>query len=264
MTTTPASLSRPAAAMAAHARQTACLRSNRAQIDEWLRELRLTSVEQLFDAIGGPDANATATLLAAHQRGVPLATTVLAGAKARILSAIARHAPGDTVEERLQVTIEAFLTRALPRVRPGHAYVDQQLYFITLRTVTKQHDRRPAEVDLSFDVAGADVSADIDGYLTGGVLLEWGVAKGYLSESDRQALAVRYGGPKALPVREVAAQLGVRENKLESQLRRAVARLREGVAARRDDLDRACVAARWAADPVVETASVSPQVGEAA
>jgi hypothetical protein len=189
---------------------------------------------------------------------------VLAGAKARILSAIARHAPGDSVEERLQVTLEAFLTRALPRVKPGHPYVDQQLYFITLRTVTKRHDKRPAKVDLSFDVPGADVAADIDGYLTGGVLLQWGVAKGYLSESDRQALAVRYGGPKALPVREVAAQLGVHENKLESQLRRAVARLREGVAAQRDELDRACVAARWAVDPAAENASVSPQVGVAA
>jgi hypothetical protein len=264
MTTTPASLSRPAAAMAEHARHTAHLRSHRAQIDEWLRALNLTSVEQLFDAIGGPDAHATATLLVAHQRGVTLATTVLAGAKARILSAIARHAPGDTVEERLQVTLEAFLTRALPRVKPGHTYVDQQLYFVTLRTVTKQHDRRPADFVLSFDVAGADVSADIDGYLTGGVLLQWGVDKGYLSESDRQALAVRYGGSKALPVREVAAALGVRENKLESQLRRAVKRLREGVAAQRDELDRACVAARWSVEPAADNTSVSAQVGVAA
>lgn len=254
MTTSTPTLSRPAAALAEHAHRTASLRTNRAQIDDWLRALDLGDVEQLFDAIAGQHTGATAALLADHQRGVALATTILLGAKARILSAIARHAPGDTPEERFQVTLAAFLERALPRVKPSHTYVDQQLYFVTLRTVTKQHQQRPADVELSFEVAGDDVTADVDSYVTAGVVLDWACSKSLITDADRHALTVRYGGPKALPVREVAARLGVSENKLESQLRRAMVRLREGAIAMRDDLERACIDARWALSPAAADA----------
>jgi hypothetical protein len=249
-------LTGPAAALSAHAHHTAHLRSHRARIDEWLRELSLATVEQLFAAVGGQGARATAVLLTDHQRGVELATTILLGAKARMLSAVARHAPGDTREERFQATLEAYLTRALARVKPTHKYVDAQLYWVTLRTVTKLHERRTADVELSCDMTelertmtGSDVVVEAERYLTADVLLGWALEKGFICEADCEALSVRFGGSKALPVREVAARLGVSENGLESRLRRAIERVRAGVVAQRDDLDRACVAARWSLSP---------------
>jgi hypothetical protein len=211
-----------------------------------LRVLDLTSVEQLFDAVAGRHCPSTAMLLAEYQRGISLAATILVGAKAVMLSSVARHAPGDSVDERFQVTLEAFLSRALPRVKPSHKYADAQLYWITLRTVTRQHELQPIAVDPSFDdVAGNDVAADIDSYLTANVLLDWALQNGILAELDHRALRIRFGGPTALPVREVAARVGVSENKLESRLRRAYTRLRDAVSDERDDFERACIEARW-------------------
>jgi hypothetical protein len=222
------------------------MRSHRAQIATWLRALDVTSVEQLFDALGGRDATSTALLLGEHRRGVGLATTVLLGAKAVMLSSVARHAPGDSSEERFQVTVDAFLSRALPVVKPTHKHADAQLYWITLRTVTKMHEPPVCAAEPSFeDVAGDDVHAEADTYLTADVLLDWALSRGVLAEEDHRALRIRFGGDTALPVRKVAALMGVTEDKLESRLRRALNRLREAVAADRDDLDCACIEARW-------------------
>lgn len=246
MTPQPLALPRPAAALREHALRTAGLRSHRAHITAWLRAVDVASVEQLFDALGGRDTTSTALLLSEHRRGVGLAATVLLGAKAVMLSSVARHAPGDSPEERFQVTVDAFLSRALPAVKPTHKHADAQLYWITLRTVTKMHEAPVCAAEPSFeDVAGDDVYAEADRYLTADVLLDWALSRGVLAEQDHHALKIRFGGDAALPVREVAARLGVAENKLESRLRRALARLREAVAADRDDLDRACIEARW-------------------
>ena len=94
MTIEPSNLPRPAAALREHALRTAALPSHRAQVSAWMRAANATSVEQLFDAIGGRDAISTSVLLADHRRGVALASTVLLGAKAVMLSSVARHAPG--------------------------------------------------------------------------------------------------------------------------------------------------------------------------
>lgn len=246
MTTQPLALPRPAAALREHALRTAGLRSHRAHVTDWLRAVDVASIEQLFDALGGRDTTSTALLLAEHRRGVGLAATVLLGAKAVMLSSVARHAPGDSPEERFQVTVDAFLSRALPTVKPTHKHADAQLYWITLRTVTKLHEAPLCSAEPSFeDVAGEDVHAEVDTYLTADVLLDWALARNVLAEQDHRALKIRFGGEAALPVREVAAVLGVTENKLESRLRRALTRLREAVESDRDDLDRACVEARW-------------------
>ncbi|KAA1250690.1 hypothetical protein F0Q45_08325 [Mycobacterium simiae] len=246
MTTQPLSLPRPAAAIREHALRCAEMRSHRAQVSAWLRATDVTTVEQLFDALGGRDTASTAVLLADHRRGVALASTVLLGAKAVMLSSVARHAPGDSVDERFQATVDAFLSRALPAVKPTHKFADAQLYWITLRTVTKQHEAPVCVAEPSFDdVVGDDVCAEVDGYLTADVLLDWALRRGVLAEQDHRALKIRFGGDSALSVREVAAVLGVTENKLESRLRRAMGRLRDAVIAARDDLDRACIEARW-------------------
>lgn len=246
MTTQPLSLPRPAAALRDHARRCADMRLHRTQISAWLRATHVSTVEQLFDALAGRDGESTALLLADYRRGVPLASTVLLGAKAVMLASVARHAPGDTAEERFQVTVDAFLAHALPTVKPTHKYVDAQLYWVTLRTVTKLHQPPLCDAEASFDdVASADVHADPDSYLTADAVLNWALKRGFIVEADHRALVLRYGGEKARPVREVAAIVGVSENMLESRLRRAMVRLRDAVVTDRDDLDRACIQARW-------------------
>ncbi|WP_142305061.1 sigma-70 family RNA polymerase sigma factor [Mycobacterium avium] len=236
------------------------MRSHRAQISAWLRATHVSTVEQLFDALAGRDGEATAHLLVDYRRGVSLASTVLLGAKAVMLASVARHAPGDTAEERFQVTVDAFLAHALPKVEPTHKYVDAQLYWVTLRTVAPEWKGRrlgwpsklhkgplcdAAEPRFFDEFAGADVHADPDSYLTADAVLNWALTRGFIVEDDHRALVLRYGGEKARPVREVAAIVGVSENMLESRLRRAMTRLRAAVVADRDDLHRACIDARW-------------------
>jgi len=265
MTTPPLSLPRPAAALREHALLCAGLRSHRAQVSAWLRALDITSVEQLFDAIGGRDSDSTAVLLADYRRGVALASTVLLGAKAVMLSSVARHVPLPSSGERFQVTVDAFLSRALPAVVPSHKYADAQLYWITLRTVTKLHEAPASDLEPAFDdMAGDDVCAEVDGYLTATVLLDWALARGVIAEHDHRALKIRFSGDAALPVREVAAVLGVSEDKLESRLRRAMTRLREAVKADRADLDRACIEARWGSSLALHGAAGVTKTGAAA
>ncbi|RFZ63221.1 hypothetical protein DE4576_04862 [Mycobacterium marinum] len=246
MTAQPHCLPRPAAELRDYALRCARMRHHLAQVSTWLRAANVSTVEQLFEALGGRDTASTATLLADHRRGVALASTVLLGAKAVMLSSVARHAPGDSADERFQVTVDAFLSRALPAVKSTHRFADAQLYWVTLRTVTKLHEVPIFDAAPSFeDFAGADVHAEIDSYLTADVLLSWALERDVISEQDHRALMIRYGGERALPVRKVAAILGVGENKLESRFRRALERIREAVSADRDDLGRACIEARW-------------------
>lgn len=247
MTTQPLSLPRPAAALRDHALRCAGMRSHRAQASAWLCATDTSTVEQLFDALAGKDAQSTSLLLTDYRRGVALASMVLLGAKTVMLASVARHAPGDTPEERFQVAVDAFLSRALPSVKPTHKYADAQLYWVTLRTVTKLHEAPLCSAEPSFeDVAGADVRADVDCYMTGEAVLNWALQRGVIVAEDHRALVLRFGGDKTRPVREVAAVMGVPENKLESRLRRAMARLRDAVADHAEDLYRACVNARWA------------------
>lgn len=241
------------------------LPSNRARVRDWLAQLGLPDTAALLEAINGDNTAATALLVTEHQRGCSLATTILIGAKARMLAAVGRCAPGDP-DERIQVVLEAFLSRALARVNPAHPYVDQQLYWITLRTVSSTKALHPLDEshwEAGFDpnaIAGADVAADSNSYLTARVLLDWAAERGLLSEMDRTALELRYTGATAMPVREVARRLGMPEDRLETRLRRAIRRLRTAAAEHGDDLYRAGVAARWATDDV----RAAGQVGAAA
>lgn len=243
-------------AIRSHALSTARLRSNRARITQWLTELELPDVEALFDSIDGIRADntgATARLVADHQNGCALATTILLGAKARMLAAVARSAPGDP-KERTQVVLEAFLSRALVRVNPAHPYINQQLYWITLRSVTKTQAMRPLDQsgwEKGFDpnaIAGDDVAVDPDSYITAHVLLAWATERGVITDMDRTALELRFTGATTMRVHEVARRLGMPEDRLETRLRRAIRRLRDAAAEDSEDLYRAAVAARWAAD----------------
>lgn len=249
----------PAVALRDYALRCAGMRSHRAQISAWLCATNAATVEHLFEALAGRNAESTALLLSEYRRGVALATTLLLGAKTVMLASVARHAPGDTAEEKFQITVDAFLGHALPAVKPSHEYADAQLYWVTLRTVTKLHEAPLCDTEeASFDdVAGADVHADADSYVTADAVMNWALERGVIVEQDHRALVLRYGGSSARPVREVAAIMGVTENKLESRLRRAMARLRDAVASDSDDLYRACVDARWADhDGAGRTASV--------
>lgn len=249
MTSTTATLAVPARLMAENARQTAHLRSNRATVQSWLTQLNLDTIEELFDAVSFDNTAATALLVTDHQRGTTLATTVLLGAKAFMLSRVSYHAPGETLEERFQVTVDAFLDRGLARVNADHRYLDQQLYWRTLRTVTKAPSHTQissVEVELfSVDIAGPDVYVDVESHLTVGIVLDWAQDKGLLNDVDRRALELRYTGQSVLAVREVAARIGVGENGLETRLRRAMKRMQAGIDEHGDELRQACVAALW-------------------
>jgi DNA-directed RNA polymerase specialized sigma24 family protein len=241
-------LSGPARQMAEHARQTARLRSHQPTLTEWLSALQLDTIDALFDAVCGDNMAATSLLVSEHQDGNKLATAVLMGAKAPMLAAVSRHAPGDTYDERFQVTVDAFLSRALTRAKLGHKYLDAQLYWVTLRTVCNQHEAPVESYELRDDTAGPDVYVDVDEALTAAIVLDWAQNKGLLNDDDRRALDVRFGGKTVLPVREVAARLDVSENGLESRLRRAMGRIRGGVADDAEELTQVCVAALWPAE----------------
>lgn len=242
------------------ARHTMARRAHRLTINHWLDQLGLDTDDDLLAAIDNNTAGATALLVAQHQSGSRLATTLLLAAKARMLSAVSRHASGDSFDERFHTTVDAFLTRALIRAKPDHTYIDQQLYWITLRTVTNQratHDDKIGRSEEFFSDGrgqtrpGQDVSADIDSYLSGAVILDWALDNGVITDFDRRALQIRYGGQQHPPVREIADQLGVGENRLETRLRRAMQRLRTAVLAHRDEIDAACIRARWSAQQTV-------------
>lgn len=249
-------LSGPARLLESHARQTAVLKSNTGTIQEWLAQLQLDSVDRLFDAVGSDNTEATSLLVTAHAKGTQLATTVLLGAKARMLAAVCRHAPGESYDERFQVTVDAFLTRAVARAKVNHPHLNAQLYWVTLRTVHNQH-QAPTEIAVEpeemREVAGADVVVDLDECLTASIVLDWAQSTGMLNAQDRQALDVRFGGSAVLPVREVAHRLEVSEDSLETRLRRALRRIRDGVAADSGQLSQACLEALWPADAPAAT-----------
>ena len=242
-------------ALRCEALRAAGLRSNRPRVQNWLTQLALPDAAALLEAINGDNTAATALLVTEHQHGCSLATAILVGAKARMLAAVERCAPGDP-DERTQIVLEAFLSHALPRVNPTHPYIDQQLYWITLRTVSNTKAQHPLDEShwaAGFDptvVAGDDVAADVDSYVTARVLLDWAAERGLLSERDRTALDLRFTGATAMPVREVARRLGMTEDSLETRLRRAIKRLRTAVAEHGDDLYHAAVTARWAGNEI--------------
>lgn len=242
-----ATLPRPAAELRAYALAEARLPSHRKLLTYWLHELDLGSVDELLDALGGRHRESTTLLLQDYRRGAPFAVTVLVAAKTVMLSSIARQAPGDTLEERFQVTLDAFLSCALPRVHPDHRFADEQLYWVTLRTVTRPRNAPWVDPDFDLDsVAGGDVVADMDEHLTADAILDWAMRTGLITDLDRQALLLRFGGPSVVPVREVAAHLGVGERRLETRLRRAIAGIKAAVVSQRVALERSCVAASWA------------------
>ena len=251
-------LSGPARLLQEHARHTAALRSHRDTTAAWLTALQLGSLDELFDAVGSDNTDATSLLISEHRKGTSLATTVLLGAKARMLAAVCRHAPGDAYEERFQATVDAFLVRALVRAKVNHPHLNAQLYWVTLRTVYNQH-QQPTEFAVEpeemRDVAGADVVLDLDECLTASIVLDWAQSKGMLSDQDRQALDVRFGGSAVLPVREVAHRLEVSEDGLETRLRRAMRRIRDGVAGDDGQLSQACLDALWPTGSPVPAAS---------
>lgn len=228
-----------------HALTTANLPSNRALVQRWLGTLGHLSVSELLAAVAAQDSAATAFLLTEHHRGAQLATTLLLGAKVSMLLSVASHAPGDTRDERFQTTLEAFLGHALVRVDVTHTYVDQQLYWITLRTVTNAKRTHRDDLTLTREEAAEDVAVNIESYLSRDAILQWAHSRGILNEADVETLMLRYGGEDSRPVRDLAAQLGITEDALESRLRRVKARLRRAVHAHRDDLNRACVEYGW-------------------
>ena len=263
---------RPSFYLRQHARSLLTSRRHRAQAAAWLNTLGLADADELLDDIANrsaPDGSrrnrseSTALLLGAHQGGDQLATAVLLGAKANMLCAIARFAHAASFEEKLHLVIETFLERVLDKVRVDHDYLDGQLYFVTLRTVTATsrrmgaitHAEVPSGAGPNHTLEGkagliagdaGDVDPDMDSYMSASALLDWALQRGVINDFDHRALQLRHTGSTTVSVREAAARLGVSEDGLESRLRRARTRLQAAACAHRDEIERACVAARWA------------------
>ncbi|MHC9295418.1 sigma factor-like helix-turn-helix DNA-binding protein [Mycobacterium sp. LTG2003] len=237
----------PAARLAHHVNVLIASRAHSGTVSRWLTRLRIADRDQLLSELAGSNPASTSLLITEHRRGCQLAGKVLLGAKCRMLAAVSRHAPGENAQDRFHTTVAAFMDHALVRADVTSEHLDAQLYWITLRTVSRQ--RTPVgdiEMELHAGLAGPDVVADADTYITVYSLLEWAHGTGVINDVDRRAFMLRFCGERPMPVRQVAAMLGVSEDSLESRLRRALDRLRKAVVERRDDMESACMAHYWA------------------
>lgn len=236
----------PAARLAHHVNLLLGLRAHSDTVSHWLTRLRISDCDRLLSELAGSNPASTSLLITEHRRGCQLAATVLLGAKCRMLAAVSRHASGENAQDRFHTTIAAFMDHALVRADVTSEHLDAQLYWITLRTVSRQRNiAGDIELQLHSGVAGPDVVADADTYITVYSLLEWAHETGVINDIDRRAFMLRFCGERPMPVRQVAAMLGVSEDSLESRLRRALNRLRKAVVERRDDMESACMSHYW-------------------
>ncbi|MGV0743887.1 sigma factor-like helix-turn-helix DNA-binding protein [Mycolicibacterium sp. XJ870] len=243
---TRSTICQPAAHLAEHVRLLTASRTHRGTVSGWLTRLGLSDAGQLLDALAGPTPTSTSLLITEHHQGCPLAAKVLLGAKSRMLAAVSRHASGEDPQDRFHTTVAAFLDHALIRADVNSEHLDAQLYWITLRTVSRKRSNvARAEMELHTCIAGPDVVANADTYITVYSLLEWAHNARVINDVDRRAFMLRFCGERPMPVRQVAAMLGVSEDSLESRLRRALHRLRKAVVERRDDMESACMAHYW-------------------
>lgn len=247
MTTYASAAAQPAALLIAHTRQLLSSRTNRGTVNRWLHSLESDTVETLISPdSNSPTAPATRLLLAEHRSGTKLATAVLLARKARWIATLSQLAIGDTPEERFQNAVETFLSVAAKTVPLNHRFLDEQLYWITLRSLNlarHAHTAEPSALSLTIDLADDSEIYMIDNYLTVSSILGWARAVDAISDRDLHVLTLRFGSDSTVSVRQIAAQIGDTEDSIESRLRRSMQRIRTAVQARGAEFERACATA---------------------
>ncbi|WP_457181348.1 sigma factor-like helix-turn-helix DNA-binding protein [Mycobacteroides abscessus] len=251
MTTYTSAASQPATELINSARQLLATRRNNPSVQNWLTHLGLSSPEELLSPSRAADWNAVLSLLLAEHRAKnSLATATLLAGQARTIANISRWADGSSVQERFNTTVEAFLSHALTRAPLSHPYLGEQLYWITLRAVSRnlyarEVDAAPLPMVLEdrreLDLEDKHELVCLDDYLTVDSILGWAQSQKVLTDADAQVLKLRFGHEKCVPVRQIAADLGVSENALESRLRRILGRLRNHVLSNMSAFEHACL-----------------------
>lgn len=262
MTTYTSAASQPATELINSAHRLLAARRNKASLQNWLADLGLSSAEELLSPSPAADWNAVlGFLLTEHRANNTLATAALLAGQARTIANVSRWAHGDNVQERFNTTVEAFLSHALTRVPLTHPYLGEQLYWITLRAVSTSLKAR--EVDtapLTIDLEDSHDLFSLDNYLTVDSILGWAHSQEVLTDDDARVLMLRFGRERCAPVREIAADLGVSENALESRLRRILGRLRNHVLSNMSAFEHACLSNSHRAPISVAAASDREQV----
>lgn len=251
MTTHTSAASQPATELINSTHRLLAARRNRASVQNWLTDLGLSSAEELLSPSPAADWNAVlGLLLSEHRANNTLATAALLAGQARTIANVSRWAAGDSVQERFNTTVEAFLSHALTRAPLSHPYLGEQLYWITLRAVSlnlhaREVDAAPLPVVLEntheLDLEDKHELVCLDDYLTVDSILGWAHSQRVLTDDDARVLMLRFGRERCAPVREIAADLGVSENALESRLRRILGRLRNHVLSNMSAFEHACL-----------------------
>ena len=236
----------PAAHLISHARQLLATRTHHATVHDWVATLGINSAEALIDTHAAQHRSGPITrlLIAEHRNRNHLATTLLLARCARWIAKVSRYAQGDSIDERFNTTIDAFLTTAAHKAPLNHPYLSQQLYWITLRTVTnakRSHTHTAAALSVTIDIpANLNNEYGIEHYLTADALLTWAATQKIITDTERDILALRYTGDETMTVRDIASAINATEHAIESKIRRTLARIRKAIHNTPTDFEQFC------------------------
>ena len=225
----------PAEHLISHARQLLNGPTHRATLQRWIHTLKIDTTEALIDthAAQHDSGDITRLLITHHRNGNHLATTLLLARCARWMAKVSRYADGDSIGERFNTSIDAFLTTAAFKAPLSHQYLNQQLYWITLRTVTnakRSHTNTGSALPLTMDIPEKSTNEyDIEHYLTAESLLAWADTRNIITATERDILALRYTGSETRTVRDIASALNATEHAVESKIRRTLSRIRKAI-----------------------------------
>lgn len=243
MTKHTSAASLPATELITSAHHLLAARRNKAIVQNWLTQLGLHTPDELLSPSPAVDWNDVLSLLIAeHRAHNPLATAVLLAGQSRMIAKVSLWAHGDSVHECFNTTVEAFLSQALTRAPLSHRHLGEQLYWITLRSVRGSLKARRIDcAPLTVDLEDRHDLVALDDYLTADSILGWAHSQQVINDDDARVLVLRFAREQSAPVREIAAELGVNENALESRLRRLVGRLRNHILANMSAFEHACL-----------------------
>lgn len=173
----------------------------------------------------------------AHRSGDKNATTVLIGINSRALGQLAKYASTTDSDERAQIALGAYLEALETIVGRGHAA--SKTYYCALKLITKR-SVSVATVSVDSETLEHTVASEQpwrrDDVLTASAVLDFAVQCG-VDPIDADVLRHAHCRDKKVSVRILAAELGVTEHKLESQIRRAKDRVRDAINDHADELD---------------------------
>ncbi len=221
-------------------------RAEKSVTTEWLQSLGLPLSEHDARSLlqrASSERNAVPdfvlyALARAHQDGDADAGTVAIALCIRSIRRVSNYSRETTPEAKFHDSLCAFM-ESMARVNSVEKCISN-LHFRALEHITRGNRSTSVAAFTTDEIDTVDATSfafdDIDAYLTVEALLAFGVNTGVVSEGDAHALRIAHCGSKKVPVREVARQLSMAEDKLETRLRRAKRALGKLVIAQRDEL----------------------------